>query len=108
MGEKEETEAKGGEKGGEGKKILPIWHEVATFLIKLPRLCLWLNINIKFSSVQFSHSVMSNSLQLMSIESVMPSSHIILCCPLLLLHPIPLSIRVFSNESTLRMRWPKY
>ena len=63
MGEKEETEAKGGEKGGEGKKILPIWHEVATFLIKLPRLCLWLNINIKFSSVQFSPSVVSDSLQ---------------------------------------------
>ena len=44
----------------------------------------------------------------MSIKSVMPSSHLILCCPLLLLHPIPPSIRVFSNESTLRMRWPKY
>ena len=44
----------------------------------------------------------------MSIELVMPSSHLILCCPLLLLPPIPLSIRVFSNESTLRMRWPKY
>ena len=38
----------------------------------------------------------------------MPSSHLILCCPLLLLRPIPPSIRVFSNESTLRMRWPKY
>ena len=38
----------------------------------------------------------------------MPSSHLILCCPLLLLPPIPPSIRVFSNESTLRMRWPKY
>ena len=43
-----------------------------------------------------------------SIESVMPSSHLILCHPLLLLPPIPPSIRVFSNESTLRMRWPKY
>ena len=47
-------------------------------------------------------------LKLMSNESVMPSSHIILCRPLLLLPPIPPSIRVFSNESTLRMRWPKY
>ena len=46
--------------------------------------------------------------KLMSIESVMPSSHLILCRPLLLLPPIPLSIRVFPNESTLRMRWPKY
>ena len=41
-------------------------------------------------------------------ESVMPSSHLILCRPLLLLPPIPPSIRVFSNESTLHMRWPKY
>ena len=80
------------------------------------------------SSVQFSRSVMSDSatpwivahqaslsitnswssLKLTSIESVMPSSHLILCRPLLLLPPIPPSIRVFSNESTLRMRWPKY
>ena len=44
----------------------------------------------------------------MSIESVMPSSHLILCPPLLLLLPIPSSIRVFSNESTLHMRWLKY
>ena len=75
--------------------------------------------------MEFLSSVVSNSLQphesqharphqlleftkLMSIESVMPSSHLILCHPLLLLPPIPPSIRVFSNESTLRMRWPKY
>ena len=44
----------------------------------------------------------------MSIESVMPSSHLILCHPLFLLPPIPPSIRVFSNESTLCIRWPKY
>ena len=49
-----------------------------------------------------------SSLRLTSIESVMPSSHLILCHPLLLLPPIPPSIRVFSNESTLRMRWTKY
>ena len=48
------------------------------------------------------------SLRLTSIESVMLSSHLILCRPLLFLPPIPPSIRVFSNESTLRMRWPKY
>ena len=47
-------------------------------------------------------------LKLMFIESVMPSSHLILCRPLLLLPPIPPSIRVFSNESSLHMRWPKY
>ena len=46
--------------------------------------------------------------KLMSIELVMPSSHLILCLPLLLLPPVPPSIRIFSNESTLRMRWPKY
>ena len=50
---------------------------------------------LKFTQTQF-------------IESVMPSSHLILCHPLLLLLPIPPSIRVFSSESTLRMRWPKY
>ena len=47
-------------------------------------------------------------LEFTSIESVMPSSHLILCHPLFLLPPIPPNIRVFSNESTLRMRWPKY
>ena len=49
-----------------------------------------------------------SSLRLASIESVMPSSHLTLCRPLLLLPPIPPSIRVFSNESTLHMKWPKY
>ena len=48
-----------------------------------------------------------SSLKLMSIKSVMPSSHLFLCRPLFLLPPIPPSIRVFSNESSLRMRWPK-
>ena len=82
-----------------------------------------------FSSVQFSCSVVSDSLwphelqhtrpslsitnswnlpKLMSIELVIPSSHLILCHALLLLPLIPPSIRVFSNEPTLRMRWPKY
>ena len=84
--------------------------------------------HISFSSVQFSRSVVSDSLRphelqharppcpspspevhsLMTIESVMPSSHLILCRPLLLLPPIPSSIRVFSNESILHIRWPKY
>ena len=47
-------------------------------------------------------------LRLMSVKSVMPSNHLILCHPLLLLPPIPPSIRVFSNQSTLCIRWPKY
>ena len=55
-----------------------------------------------------SITISRNSLKPTSIESVMPSSHLILYCPLLLLPPIPPGIRVFSNESTLRMRWPKY
>ena len=80
---------------------------------------------IQFSSVLLSHSVVSDSLRppesqhtrppcpsptprLTSIELVMPSSHLILCRALLLLPPIPPSIRVFSNESTLCIRWPKY
>ena len=59
---------------------------------------------------QASLSITSSwsSLRLTSIESVMPSSHLILCRPLLLLPPIPPSITVFSSESTLHMRWPKY
>ena len=59
---------------------------------------------------QASLSITSSrsSLKLMSIKSVMPSSHLILCRPFLFLSPIPPSIRVFLNESTLRMRWPKY
>ena len=60
---------------------------------------------------QASLSITTNSRsssKLTSIKSVMPSGHLILYRPLLLLPPIPPSIRVFSNESTLRMRWPKY
>ena len=61
-------------------------------------------------STQASLSIINSqsSLKLMSIELVMPSSHLILCRPLLLLPPIPPSFRVFSNESTLCMRCPKY
>ena len=88
------------------------------------------NPKIQFSSVQFSRSVMSNRLfatlwtaacqaslsitnsrslpKLMSIELVMPSNHLILCCLLLLPHSIFPSIRVYSNESILRIRWPKF
>ena len=54
------------------------------------------------------HHQLRSLLKPMSIESVMPSSHLILCRPLLLLPPIPPSIRVFSNESTLHIRWPQY
>ena len=72
--------------------------------------CVQLFVMPCFTARQASLSI-TNSwslLKLMPIESVMPSSHLILCHPLLLLPPIPPSIRVFSNESALRMRWPKY
>ena len=70
----------------------------------------WLFETPWIAALQASLSITNSqsSLRLTSIESVMPSSHLILCHPLLLLPPIPPSIRVFSNESTLRMRWPKY
>ena len=70
----------------------------------------WLFATPWTSARQASLSITNSqsSLKLTSIESVMPSIHLILCHPLLLLPLIPPSIRVFSNESTLRMRWPKY
>ena len=70
----------------------------------------WLFATPWIAALQASLSITNSwsSLKLMSIKSVMPSSHLILCCPLLFLPPIFPSIRVFSNESTLRMRWPKY
>ena len=70
----------------------------------------WLFATPWIAACQASLSITNSwsSPKLMSIESVMPSSHLILCRPLFLLPPIPPSIRVFSNESTLHMRWPKY
>ena len=70
----------------------------------------WLFVTPWIAAHQASLSITNSQslLKHMSIKSVMPSSHLILCHPLLLLPPIPPSIRVFSNESTLRMRWPKY
>ena len=70
----------------------------------------WLFVTPWVAACQTSQTITNSwsSLKLMSIESVTPSSHLILCCPLLLLPPVPLSIRVFTNESTLCIRWPKY
>ena len=103
--------------------VQPLWKTLWHFLIKLNMHLL----SVQFSSVQSLSRVQlfvtpwiaarqaslsitnsRSSLKLMSIESVMPSSHLIFCRPLLLLPPIPPSIRVFSNESSLHMRWPKY
>ena len=71
-----------------------VWHSVTPWITAL------------HASLSISNS--PSLLKLMPIESVMPSSHLILCRLLLLLPPIPPSIMVFSNESTVRMRWPKY
>ena len=103
--------------------VQPLWKTLWHFLIKLNMHLL----SVQFSSVQSLSRVQlfvtpwiaarqaslsitnsRSSLKLMSIESVMPPSHLILYRPLLLLPLIPPSIRVFSNESTLCMRWPKY
>ena len=112
--------------------ILPSWPQTqarANALQSLKEVAVKDSGTSGLSSVQFSQSVVSNSLwphesqharppcpsptpgvhsDSTSIDSVMPSCHLILCRPLLLLPPIPPSIRVFSNESTLRMKWPKY
>ena len=72
--------------------------------------CVWLFATPWTAARQVSRSITNcrSLLRLMSFELVMPSSHLILCRPLLLLPPILPTISVFSNESTLHMRWPKY
>ena len=106
----------------EHRCIFEIYHTIYN-------MCVCVCSVVQFSSVQFSHSVVSDSLRphdsqharppcpitnsrsslrLTSIESVMPSSHLILCRPLFLLPPIPPNIRVFFSESPLCMRWPKH
>ena len=74
----------------------------------LSRVCLFATPWMAARQASLSITNSRSSLRLTSIESVMPSNHLILCRPLLLLPPIPPSIRHFSNESTLCMRWPKY
>ena len=81
---------------------------VSKLVQSLSRLRLFATPWITARQASLSITNSRSSLRLMSIKSVMPSSHLILCCPLLLLAAIPPSIRVFYNESTLRMRWPKY
>ena len=94
-------------------------------VLKLTSASLGLCLSVQFSRLVVSDSLRPHGLQhtmlpcpsptqlmsllkLMSLESVMPSSHLILCRPLLLLAPIPPSIRVFYSESVLHIRWPKY
>ena len=88
-------------------KILPTVQEF-TSVQSLSRVQLFATPWISACQASLSITNSWSLLKFMSIESVMPSIHLILCRPLLLLPPIPPSIRGFSNESTLRMRWPKY
>ena len=100
--------------------MYPMLHASPFLVVTIPHIS-----SVQFSSVAQSCSTLcdpvnrsnqaslsitnsQSSLKLMSIELVMPSSHLILCHPLLLLPSIPPSYRVLSNESTLHMRWPKY
>ena len=96
----------------ETKKCLPLGRKAMTNLVQFssvarscPALCNPMNCSMPGLPV---HHQLPEFTQTHVIESVMPSNHLILCRPLLLLPPLPPSIRVVSNGSTLRMRWPKY
>ena len=106
------------------EKRLKLWDWVATTALTIMKILLhqlssaqfsssghgWLFVTLWTAARQASLSITNSrsSPKSMSIELIMPSNHLILCHPLLLLPSIPPSIRVFSNESTLRMRWPRY
>ena len=89
-------------------KMLHKLKSTISSLQSLSRVQLFVTPWIAACQASLSITNSQSSLKLTSITLVMPSSHLILCHPLFLLPPIPPSIRVFSNESTLRMRWPKY
>ena len=106
-------------------EVLTVRNNETSFLLSYQLVTIGRSPSLQFSSVTQScptlcdpmnrstpglpvHHQLPEFTQLMSIESVMPSNHLILCCPLLLLPPISPNIRVFSSESTLHMRWPKY
>ena len=92
------------------KKNQKTWHpaKFRQSIQSLSRVQLFVTPLIAARQASASITNSRSLLKLMPIKSVMPSSHLILCCPRLLLPPMPPSIRVFSNESTLRIRWPKY
>ena len=92
---------------------IPLWFSNCFYLCSVQfssssRVRLFVTPWIAARQASLSITNSQSSLRFMSIKSVMPSSHLILCHLLLLLPPIPPSIRVFSNESTFLMRWPKY
>ena len=92
------------------EKVSQQWYRLVQFSSVQSLSRVWLFATPWIAARQTSLSITNSwsSPRLMFIDLVMPSSHLILCCSLLLLPPIPPSIRVFSNESTLHMRWPKY
>ena len=90
------------------KKIWQLQMYQFSSIQSLSRLQLFVTPWIAARQASLSITNSRSSLRLVSIESVMPSSHDILCCPLLLLPPIPSRIRVFFNKSTFCKRWPKY
>ena len=89
------------------KKEIKIWIQFSS-VQSLSRVWLFATSWVAALQASLSITISRSSIKLMSTESVMPSSHLILCHTLFLLSTIPPSIRVFSNESTLHMRWPKY
>ena len=93
--------------GGYNSYEMPTLYQFSS-VQSLSRVRLFVTPWIAARQASLSITNSQSSLKFMSIEWVMPSSHLILCLPLLLLPPIPPSIRVFSNESTPCMRWPKY
>ena len=88
------------------KLHITLFHFSSVQLLSCVRLFVTPWVAARQASLSITNS--RSLLKLMSSELVVPSSHLILCCPLLLLPPIPPSIRVFSSESSLHMRWPKY
>ena len=90
------------------KMLLSLRHVQFSSVQSLSRVQLFVTPWIAARQASLSITNSWSLLKLMSIKLVMPSSHLLLCRPLLLLPPTPPSIRVFSNESTLHMRWPKY
>jgi len=89
------------------KRHICVESQFSSVFQSCPTLCDPLNCSMPDLPVHHQHPEFTQT-HVQRCESVMPSSHLILCRPLLLLPPIPPSIRVFSNESTLHMRWPKY
>ena len=95
-------------RGMDKEDVVRIYNGMFTSVQSLIRVWLFAALGTAACQASLSVTISQSLLKLMSIEFVMPSNHLILCCPLLLLPSIFPSIRVFSNESALHIRWPKY